>query len=467
MTDFSSLSLRPELLASAQARGFAQMTPVQAESLPPILAGADVLAQAVTGSGKTAAFGFGLLQRIEVARAECQALVLCPTRELADQVSQALRQFAATIANVKLMTLCGGAPMRAQVNSLAQPPHIVVATPGRLLALLKRDALDLSGLQTLVLDEADRMLDMGFISDIDAIVSQLPTARQTLLFSATWPDEVTGISQQFQQDPVKITIGATTGAAPRISQIFHKTADTEKLSALERVLADAQGKAKAGSGGFCQALVFCNRKADVEQVADHLNARGVSALALHGDREQRERDEVLLRFANQSCAVLVATDVAARGLDIASLPLVVSFDLARDIETHTHRIGRTGRAGEAGRAVSFCLPREQDKAVAISVEAGFRLSWSRLPQTERAARAIPPMTTLVIQGGRREKLRPGDILGALTGEGGLAGDDVGKIEIAITRAYVAVKRELALSARDRLRQAGIKRRRFRISLLVD
>jgi ATP-independent RNA helicase DbpA len=463
MTDFKTLTLRGELIDSAAARGFDRMTPVQAQTLPAILAREDVLAQAETGSGKTAAFGFGLLDKLVVERAETQALVLCPTRELADQVGQALRQFAATIPNVKLMTLCGGAPMRAQVNSLAQPPHIVVGTPGRILAHLRRESLNTHALQTLVLDEADRMLDMGFIADIEAIVDCLPADRQTLLFSATWPDTVRGISSQLQRNPQQITASTGDGPPQRIAQIFHQVADSEKLAVLERVLADA----KTRQSNFMQALVFCNRREDVDRVCAHLNQRGVSALALHGDREQRERDEVLLRFANQSCAVLVATDVAARGLDIASLPLVVSVDLARDIDTHTHRIGRTGRAGEAGRAVSFSTPREQARAERIAAAGGFRLNWSRLPDSGGSARDEPPMATLVIQGGRRDKLRPGDILGALTGDGGLAGDEVGKIEITTMRAYVAVARTKAKPARDRMRQAGIKKRRFRVGVLGD
>jgi ATP-independent RNA helicase DbpA len=462
MNDFSTLALRREIIESATARGFERMTPVQAQTLPAILAGDDVLGQAETGSGKTAAFGFGLLNKLAVERAETQALVLCPTRELADQVGQALRQFAATIANVKLMTLCGGTPMRAQVNSLAQPPHIVVGTPGRVLAHLRRESLHTHALQTLVLDEADRMLDMGFIDDIEAIVGCLPDERQTLLFSATWPDAIREVSTRLQRNPKQITASADRQPL-RNTQIFHQVDDADKLVALERVLADTQQRHKA----FTQALVFCNRRDDVDRVCAHLNKRGVAARALNGDREQRERDEVLLRFANQSCAVLVATDVAARGLDIALLPLVVSVDLARDIDTHTHRIGRTGRAGEAGRAVSFCTPRERDRAERIAAAGGFRLNWSRWPQTQASARAQPPMATLVVQGGRRDKLRPGDILGALTGEGGLTGDDVGKIEITTVRSYVAVARAKAVPARDRLRQAGIKKRRFRVGVLGD
>lgn len=461
MHDFTTLDLCRELIESASARGFKRMTPVQAQTLPTILAGKDVLAQARTGSGKTAAFGFGLLNALCVDQPQPQALVLCPTRELADQVGQALRQFAATIPNVKLMTLCGGTPMRTQVNSLARPPHVVVGTPGRVLAHLRRGSLKMGALRTLVLDEADRMLDMGFIADIETIVGHLPSDRQTLLFSATWPEEIRRISTGLQRDPAQIIVTAGESQPLRITQVFHQTPEADKLNVLERVLVDTQRRHKT----FAQALVFCNRRSNVDRVSAHLNARGISALALHGDHEQRERDEVLLRFANQSCAVLVATDVAARGLDIASLPLVVSMDLARDMDTHTHRIGRTGRAGESGRAVSLCTPRDHDRAERIAIESGFRLSWSRLPTSDGPAHLQPPMTTIVIQGGRRDKLRPGDILGALTGEAGLPGDAVGKIEIKATRAYVAVTRTQAKAARDRLNRSGIKKRRFRVSVL--
>lgn len=463
MHDFKTLALRRELLDSAANHGFDRMTPIQAQTLPAILAGADVLGQAETGSGKTAAFGLGTLNKLAVGRPETQALVLCPTRELAHQVGQALRQFAATIPNTKLMTLCGGAPMHAQVNSLSRPPHIVVGTPGRILAHLQRGSLNADALQTLVLDEADRMLDMGFIDDIEAIAAFLPVDRQTLLFSATWPETIRGVSAQLQRNPKQITAAGDDDRPLRIAQIFHQVTDAEKRLALERVLGDT----KRRQSTFSQALVFCNRRDDVDHVCAHLNKRGVSALALHGDREQRERDEVLLRFANQSCTVLVATDVAARGLDIASLPLVVSMDLARDIDTHTHRIGRTGRAGESGRAVSFCTPNERDRAERIARAAGIRLNWSRWPDDDGSARTQPPMATLIIQGGRRNKLRPGDILGALTGEGGLTAREVGRIEVTAIRAYVAVAQAKARSTRDRLRQSGIKGRRLRVGVLGD
>ena len=459
MTDFSTLALRPELLETVAAQGYTRLTPVQAEAIPAILNGRDVRAQAATGSGKTAAFGLGLLNGIEPQAACWQALVLCPTRELADQVAQTLRALAAAIPNVRLALLCGGTPMRAQSNALRQAPHIVVATPGRLLAHLRRDHLAAGSLATVVLDEADRMLDMGFIEDIDAILSFLPRPRQTLLFSATWPHAIESMSARLQNDPVAVRVAQAAESAPQISQVFHRVEPRDKTDVLIRLLLAPDLDAAA------QTLVFCNRKADVDTVVAALGQRGFSALALHGDREQHERDEVLLRFAQASARVLVATDVAARGLDIADLAQVISYDPATNVETHTHRIGRTGRAGRSGRAICLCSPREAHRAEQIAAHFGFRLYWARLPAETKGPPAPAPMTTLMIRGGTRDKLRPGDILGALTGDDGLEASQVGRIDLAPTRAYVAVAREATRRALARLKQAGIKGRRFRVTAL--
>jgi ATP-dependent RNA helicase DbpA len=455
MTAFDTLPLQPALLASVQTLGYDRMTPVQAQSLPPMLEGRDVIAQAQTGSGKTAAFGLALLQSLEVSTIRLQALVLCPTRELADQVSKAIRRLAANIPNVKLLTLCGGMPLGPQLASLTHDPHIVVGTPGRVQEHLKRGSLHGGGIRTLVLDEADRMLDMGFSEAIEDIVKRIAKHHQTLLFSATWPQEIRAVSQRLQHDPVEVTVTAAPETRPAIEQRFIAVEPAQKIDALAQLLAGDKEP---------QALVFCNVRRDVDAVAMELDRRGFSALALHGDMEQRDRDEVLVRFANRSCNVLVATDVAARGLDIAALPLVVSYDMAHDPDTHTHRIGRTGRAGQAGLAIALCTPREQPKADNLEQVLGMRLSWQTLklaPSHGKILR-LAPMKTLVIDTGRQDKLRPGDILGALTGEAGLTADDVGKIDVYATRAYVAVTRALANKALERLRAGRIKGRNFRV-----
>ena len=457
MTDFRTLPLKPTLLSSVETLGYNEMTPVQAQSLPPMLEGRDVIAQARTGSGKTAAFGLSLLQSLEVDTIRLQALVLCPTRELADQVSKAIRKLAANIPNVKLLTLCGGMPLGPQLASLTHDPHIVVGTPGRVQEHLKRGSLHGGGIKVLVLDEADRMLDMGFSEAIDDIVGRIAKHHQTLLFSATYAEEIRQVSKRLQRDPVEVTV-ETPHDEVTIEQRFHEVEPAQKLDALAQLL----GKEHAQ-----HALVFCNMRKDVDAVADELDKRGFSALALHGDMEQRDRDEVLVQFANRSCSILVATDVAARGLDIAALPLVVSYDIAHDPDTHTHRIGRTGRAGEAGLAMTLVTPRERPKALNIEEQLGRPLPWQPLKLSPPKGKQLnlAPNKTLVIDAGRQDKLRPGDILGALTGDAGLDAKDIGKIDVFATRAYVAIRRDLANKALERLRAGKIKGRNFRVRSL--
>jgi ATP-independent RNA helicase DbpA len=457
MTDFRTLPLKPALLASVETLGFTEMTPVQAQSLPPMLEGRDVIAQARTGSGKTAAFGLSLLQSLDADTIRLQVLVLCPTRELADQVSKAIRKLAANIPNVKLLTLCGGMPLGPQLASLTHDPHIVVGTPGRVQEHLKRGSLHGGGIKVLVLDEADRMLDMGFSDAIDDIVGRIAKHHQTLLFSATYAEEIRQVSKRLQRDPMEVTV-ETPHEETTIEQRFHEVDPAQKLDALAQLL----GKEHAQ-----HALVFCNMRKDVDAVAMELDRRGFSALALHGDMEQRDRDEVLVQFANRSCSILVATDVAARGLDIAALPLVLSYDIAHDPDTHTHRIGRTGRAGETGLAITLVTPRERPKAVNIQEQLGQALPWSPLKVAAAKGKQLnlAPMKTVVIDAGRQDKLRPGDILGALTGDAGLDAKDIGKIDVFATRAYVAIRRDLANKAQERLRAGKIKGRNFRVRSL--
>jgi ATP-dependent RNA helicase DbpA len=458
MTSFHTLPLKPALLASVDTLGYSSMTPIQAQSLPAMLEGRDVIAQAQTGSGKTAAFGLSLLQSLNVETIRLQALVLCPTRELADQVSKAIRKLAANIPNVKLLTLCGGMPLGPQLASLTHDPHIVVGTPGRVQEHLKRGSLHGGGINVLVLDEADRMLDMGFSEAIDDIVKRIAKHHQTLLFSATYPEEIRDVSRRMQRDPIEVTVEAPEESKPAIEQQFVEVEPARKLDALAQLLTGERGQ---------HALVFCNMRRDVDAVAEELDRRGYSALALHGDMEQRDRDEVLVRFANRSCAVLVATDVAARGLDITALPLVISYDIAHDPDTHTHRIGRTGRAGQSGLAISLCTPRERPKVENIEQVLGTPLAWHPLKLSPPRGKTLnlAPMKTLVIDAGRQDKLRPGDILGALTGDAGLNANDIGKIDVFATRAYVAIRRELANKAQERLRAGKIKGRNFRIRSL--
>lgn len=432
-TDFASLGLRSELLENVATLGYNEMTPVQALTLPPILAGKDVRGQGKTGSGKTAAFGLGILSVLDVGSLEAQAMVICPTRELADQVTKAIRQLARMLPNVKVVSLCGGQPMRAQLSSLEHGAHIVVGTPGRLAKHLRKGTLRIGGLRTLVLDEADRMLDMGFQEEVDAIVAQVPKSRQTLLFSATFPEEIDAIAKDVLRDPVYVKVD-TAHDSKSIKQIFYKIeSEKQRMDALCLILQDLEVES---------TIVFCKTKVDTIAVRDFLVSNGYDALALNGDLEQRERDEVVIRFSNGSATILVATDVAARGLDIEALGAVVNFELPRDPEVYVHRVGRTGRAGSSGVASSLFLTSETKFKDEISARVGGRLTVGVLNWNTRlkGSAHYSSKVTLMMRIGRKQKLRAGNLLGALTGPDGIDGKQVGKIVIGDERSYVAVDR---------------------------
>ncbi len=457
MNSFSELELAPGLAQGLDAQGYVQMTPVQAQSLPAILAGRDLIAQAPTGSGKTAAFGLGLLQQLDVATIRVQALVLCPTRELADQVAKEIRRLAIGIPNVKLLLLTGGVSLRPQLASLSHDPHIVVGTPGRVQELLRKQALHLGGVRTFVLDEADRMLDMGFEEAIREIAGKVNKTRQTLLFSATFPKEIREIAKSLMRDPAEVMVGGEANK-PEIAQIFHEVELAQKPGVLAALLLTHKPDS---------TVVFCNTRRDTEDVAAALNEFGFNALALHGDMEQRDRDEILVAFANGSCNVLLASDVAARGLDIKELSAVVNYELPTDPDVYLHRIGRTARAGRSGLALSLVTPREMPRAHTLEDLRGEKLRWAtqapvrgRVPNAPQAA-----MATLVIDAGKTDKLRAGDILGALTGDAGLPATAIGKIDIFATRSYVAIRRDLLNQAHKRLSDGKIKGRNFRVRRL--
>jgi ATP-independent RNA helicase DbpA len=457
---FASLGLAPAFTEALAVLGFASMTPVQEHALPPLLRGRDVIAQARTGSGKTVAFGLALLARVDVERARTQALVLCPTRELATQVGAELRRLARFVPNLRVVVLGGGVPVRTQLPSLQTPPHVVVGTPGRILDHLARGTLSFGALRVLVLDEADRMLDMGFRDAIDTVVQQVPKTRQTMLFSATWPDDIRALSRALQTDAVDVTIDDTRDltvdggpASSDIDEVFYDVGALPKVDALATLLLHHRP---------ASALVFCTTKVDVREVTADLRRRGFAVLALHGDLEQRARDEVLVRFANRSCAVLVATDVAARGLDVKDLAAVVSFELPHDADVHTHRVGRTGRAGKKGLALALCTPRERHRATAIADATGRPLRWSPLPPPSTDQPTPAPMTTLLIEGGKQDKLRAGDVLGALTGDVGLPGEVVGRIDIGARHTWVAVRTDSVDVALRGLRAGRIKNKTFRV-----
>ncbi|ART79628.1 ATP-dependent RNA helicase DbpA [Oceanisphaera avium] len=452
-TEFSTLALDNALIENLTSLEYTRMTPIQATSLPLMLNGKDVIAQASTGSGKTVAFGLALLARLNVSHLAVQTMVICPTRELADQVAQELRRLARAMANVKLVVLCGGSPTAAQTATLGYGAHIVVGTPGRLLKHLEQGSLDLAHLNTLVLDEADRMLDMGFAYDIEQVVSYAPTARQTLLFSATYPSAIVELSQGLQQQPERVSV-ADEHRGDTIVQLLFEVSPNLRKQALATLLAHYAPRS---------AVVFCNTKRACQEVADHLNELGFSALALNGDLEQRERDQVLIRFTNGSANILVATDVAARGLDIKELAAVINFDITQDPEVHVHRVGRTGRAGMQGLALSLYSPQEAYRVHLIEEYQGATIVQGSLADLNSNTPPLQPeMVTLNIAGGRKSKIRAGDILGALTTDSGISGAEVGKINIGEMQSYVAVHREVANKALKHLQQGKIKGRIVRV-----
>jgi len=457
MAGFSSLDLSPALLSNLDSLGYHLMTTIQAQSLPVILERRDLIAQAKTGSGKTAAFGIGILHKLNPNLLAIQALVLCPTRELADQVAKELRRLARFTDNIKVLSLCGGAPMGPQINSLEHGVHIVVGTPGRIRDHLGRGSLDLARVHTLVLDEADRMTDMGFYEEISGIVNACPSRRQTLLFSATYPDDIRQATAPFLTRPVEVKVAAQHDAG-RIEQRFYAVPAEGRNAAVAQLLNHFRP---------VSALAFCNTKIHCRELAAELRAQGFSALALHGDLEQREREEILVQFASRSCSVLVATDVAARGLDIQTLDAVINVDVSKDTEVHIHRIGRTGRGKERGLALSLCAPNEKKWVKLIEAYQGGAVDWCDLAGLDGAGGEPlqAPMVILCVMGGKKDKLRPGDLLGALTGEVGLAKEQIGKISVFEFVTYVALDRRIAEHAAARLASGTIKGRNFKMRFL--
>ncbi|MDC0980161.1 ATP-dependent RNA helicase DbpA [Bdellovibrionales bacterium] len=452
---FQQLPLKKALLDNLETLGFATMTPIQAKSLPILLEGQDVIAQAKTGSGKTAAFGLRILDRLNVKKWETQALVLAPTRELAEQITKEIRRLARTMANIKVLNLSGGVAEVHQKRSLEHGVHIVIGTPGRLLSLIDKGALSLRSIGIFVLDEADRMLDMGFNEDIMKIESQLPKKRQTLLFSATYPREIGELSQSIQNSAVTVKVD-TDHSSSSIEQCFYEvSADREKNEALLRVLGNHQPE---------RVIVFCRMKSTTDKVASFLVKSGVFAGCIHGDLEQNERTAVLTKFSNRSLSVLVATDVAARGIDIKELESVVNYDLPSDPEVYTHRIGRTGRAGKEGSAYSLICPGEKFRIELFEQKTKQRIKVEKINQLSPGKKyeLIPPMSTMFISGGKRDKLRPGDIVGALVGEAKLKPDDVGDISIFNILSYVAIKTSAIKQAVDSLSDGKIKNRKFKV-----
>ena len=458
-TAFSSLALPAGLVDNLSTLGYAHMTPVQAQSLPPVLAGKDIIAQAKTGSGKTAAFSLGVLAKLNVKRFRIQSLVLCPTRELAEQVAVEMRKLARGIHNIKILTLCGGVSIGPQIGSLEHGAHIIVGTPGRVDDHIRKGTLRLDDVETLVLDEADQMLDMGFQDTLDAIIERIPQNRQTLLFSATFPRAIEAIAKRVLKNPEMVKVEEEQ-AKSTIKQYFYKMDNNkQRYPTLKLLLLKFTPQS---------CVVFCNTKVETQQVCDDLADEGFSAVALHGDLEQRDRERTLIHFSNKSASILVATDVAARGLDIDDMDMVINYHLAHDTQTHVHRVGRTGRAGKKGIACSIYGEAEAFKIAQIGDHYERDITPEQMPPFNLLDKPPyrPEMVTLMIDSGKKQKVRAGDILGALTGKDGVAGRQVGKINVLDNVAFVAVERNSSKPALRTLTEGNIKGRKIRARRLT-
>lgn len=373
ITTFRDLNLPTELLKALDEVGYETPSPIQAKTIPLLMAGTDVLGNAPTGTGKTAAFGLPLLSRVDVTDNHVQLMVLTPTRELAIQVAEALQRYASHMKGFHVLPIYGGQEYSGQIRQLKRGVHVIVGTPGRIMDHIRKRTLDLSGLRALVLDEADEMLRMGFLDDVEWILEQMPKERQMALFSATMPKEVKRISQKYLRDPEVVEIKSLTATAETITQRYWLVSNAHKLDALTRILEVEP---------FDAMLIFVRTKLATTELAQRLEARGYSASALNGDMVQKSREDMIKRLKNGSLDILVATDVAARGLDVDRISHVVNYDIPYDTEAYIHRIGRTGRAGRRGEAILFVAPRETRMLSAIERATRQKIEQLELPSTE-------------------------------------------------------------------------------------
>ncbi|MBP6713222.1 MAG: ATP-dependent RNA helicase DbpA [Aliarcobacter sp.] len=452
MENFSQLNLSKEFLANLDSLSYTKLTSIQQKSLPLSLDNKDLIAQAKTGSGKTVAFCIPIINKLDIKNFRIQSLILAPTRELANQIALEIRKISRHIHNIKVLTLCGGTPFRPQVLSLSHQAHIIVATPGRLLKHIEQNNIDLENINTLVLDEADKMLDMGFYDDIMEVISSLPKNRQTLLFSATYEKNIEKLASNVLNNP--ITVKVENEEKVLIKQKFYEVDNHNKTALIPAII--STNKAKS-------ILIFCNMKIKCDELADDLYALGLDVLTLHSDLEQKQRDETIILFSNKSYPILIATDVASRGLHIDDVDLVINYDLSLDEKIHTHRIGRTARAGKGGLAVSLYNQNEMDRVFAIKdtfpdIEEN---NISNL-EDDLTYKIDSPLRTIFINGGKKHKLRAGDILGALTAGIGLQKEEIGKIDILDFSSYVAINKEKIAYVLEALSKAKIKGKYYRI-----
>lgn len=446
-------NLTKDFFENLNSLGIKDFTLIQKKSLPITSKGEDLIAQAKTGSGKTIAFSIPIVKNLDVKNYAIQSLVLAPTRELANQIAHEIRKLSRHIHNVKVLTLCGGTPFKPQVSSIEHGAHIVVGTPGRVLQHIFETKIDFTNVNMLVLDEADKMLDMGFYDDILKIVENLPSKRQNLLFSATFQKQIELLSKQILKNPSFVKV-EDIHTKDIINQKFYEIEESSKTTLIPALI--SSNKAKS-------VLIFCNTKIKCDELADDLYALGLDVLTLHSNLEQKQRDETMILFSNKSYPILIATDVASRGLHIDDINLVINYDMAKDEEVHTHRIGRTARAGKKGLAISFFEKDEFFKVEAIK-EKFEDISFENIDSIEDdiSYKIDSDFRTLFINGGKKMKLRAGDILGALTAGVGLDKNDIGKIDILDFSSYVAIKKEFIQKALNGLKKRKIKNKSFKV-----
>lgn len=453
MAAFNTIAEIPTaLLETLDQLAFTSMSEIQEKAISPVLEGNDVLAQSKTGSGKTLAFGLPCVMRTNINNYKPQTIIITPTRELADQIAVELRKIASYKPNLKILTLYGGVPLRAQADSLAKGAHILIGTPGRIQDHLAKETLVLGHIKTLVLDEADRMLDMGFYDEIVKIASNMPSTKQTLLFSATFPPNIEKLAKALLKQPLSIKVD-TVIESTKIEEVVYETSD--KFKTLTALIQSYKPKS---------LLIFCNTKAEVISLTDRLQRRGHSVIDIHGDLDQRDRNESVIAFSNTSKRIMVATDVASRGLDIKDIELVINYDLPFDKEVYTHRIGRTGRADAEGTALSLYAPTDSEKCSYITSSA--RQGKMQDLRVDAAFKMLSKYDTLCLNGGKKTKLRAGDILGTLCKEIGIDNKMIGKITITDTKSYIALHHTVIDKVFKALKKVKIKKKKY-ISWILD
>ncbi|HEU4977782.1 MAG TPA: DEAD/DEAH box helicase [Solirubrobacteraceae bacterium] len=473
MTTFAELGLSETILAAVRDVGYEQPSPIQEQGIPPLLEGRDVIGQAQTGSGKTAAFGLPIIEHVDPEDPDVQALVLTPTRELCIQVTQAIRAYAER-KGVDVVAVFGGAPIRSQQAQLRTGGQIVVGTVGRVLDLIQRASLILHSCRFVVLDEADEMLDLGFLEDVERILSLTPNSRQTALFSATMPPPIRALADRYLYDPVHVKVKSDTLTVDTVEQFSLEVKPADKADQLVEVLRAERPE---------QAIVFVRTKIRCDQLHKKLRDRGLNVRALHGDMSQGQRDGVMLAFKGGRVPILVATDVAARGLDISTVTHVINFDVPISPDVYVHRIGRTGRVGRSGRAITFVEPRQQRELAAIEKHVGTGIAqWSEgahvapAPVQERPRRHSKPhiarngdeeFAKLIASGGRAEGIEVADLVYAVTSEAGLDGEAVRDVRVLERFSFLSVPREDADRVVKAVDGAEVRGTRLRVELAAS